>query len=72
MSELPGPLKCRETTAGTITAAAAADALATKSNVKLLVLAHISGRYSDEEILLEATKTFPNSWVPIDFEHIVI
>ena len=33
---------------------------------------HISGRYSDEEILAEATKTFPNSRVAADFDHIVI
>jgi len=35
---------------GHLTAAEAA-ALAETSNVKLLVLTHISGRYSDEEIL---------------------
>ena len=56
---------------GHLTAAAAA-ALAAMSDVKLLVLTHISGRYSDEEILAEATKTFPSSRVATDFDHIVI
>jgi hypothetical protein len=42
------------------------------SNVKLLVLTHISGRYSDEEILAEAAKTFPNSRVAADFDHIAV
>jgi ribonuclease Z len=56
---------------GHLTAAEAA-ALAATSNVKLLVLTHISGRYSDEEILAEATKTFPSSRVATDFDHILI
>jgi ribonuclease Z len=56
---------------GHLTAAEAA-ALAATSDVGLLVLTHISGRYTDEEILAEATKTFPNSRVAIDFDHIVI
>jgi ribonuclease Z len=56
---------------GHLTAAEAA-ALAETSNVKSLVLTHISGRYTDEEILAEATKTFPNSRVARDFDHIVI
>jgi ribonuclease Z len=51
---------------------AEAAALAASSDVKLLVLTHISGRYADEEILAEARKTFPNSRVAIDFDHIVI
>jgi ribonuclease Z len=55
---------------GHLTAAEAA-ALAETSNVKLLVLTHISGRYSDESILAEARKTFP-SRVAMDFDHIVI
>jgi ribonuclease Z len=54
---------------GHLTAAEAA-ALAASGNVKLLVLTHISGRYSDEKILAEATETFPNSRVA--FDHIVI
>ena len=56
---------------GHLTATEAA-ALAKSSNVKLLVLTHISGRYPDEEILAEATKTFPNSRIAMDFDHFVI
>jgi len=56
---------------GHLTAAEAA-ALAASSNVKLLVLTHISGRYSDVEVLAEATERFPNSRVASDFDHIVI
>jgi ribonuclease Z len=56
---------------GHLTAAEAA-ALAAVSDVRLLVLTHISGRYSDEEILAEATKTFPNSRVATDFARIVV
>jgi ribonuclease Z len=56
---------------GHITAAEAAS-LAAANDVKLLVLTHISGRYSDDEILAEAAKTFPNSRVAADFDHIAI
>jgi ribonuclease Z len=56
---------------GHLTAAKAA-ALAATSNVKQLVLTHVSGRYSEEEILAEATKTFPNSRIAANFDHIVI
>jgi ribonuclease Z len=56
---------------GHLTAAQAA-ALAATSNVKQLVLTHISGRYPGEDILAEATKIFPNSRVAADFDHIVI
>jgi ribonuclease Z len=56
---------------GHLTAAEAAT-LAVMSNVKILVLTHISGRYPDEEILAEATKIFPNSRVAIDFDRIPI
>jgi ribonuclease Z len=56
---------------GHLTAADAA-ALASTSNVKLLVLSHISGRYTDEDILAEARKTFPDSRVAADFDRIVI
>lgn len=56
---------------GHLTAAEAA-ALAAASDVKQLVLTHISGRYSDEEILAEAAKAFPNSRVASDFDRIVI
>jgi ribonuclease Z len=56
---------------GHLTAAEAAE-LAAASGVKMLVLTHISGRYTDEEILAEASKTFPNSRVAVDFDHLVI
>jgi ribonuclease Z len=56
---------------GHLTAAEAA-VLAATSGVKRLVLTHVSGRYGDEEILAEATKTFANSRVASDFDHIVI
>jgi hypothetical protein len=56
---------------GHLTAAKAAE-LAATSNVKQLVLTHISGRYPDVEILAEATRIFPNSRVAADFDHIVI
>jgi ribonuclease Z len=56
---------------GHLTAAEAA-ALAARGNVRLLVLTHISGRYTDDEILTEATKTFPNSRVATDFARIVV
>jgi ribonuclease Z len=42
------------------------------SSVKQLVLTHISGRYTDDEILAEARKTFPNSRLAMDFDHIVV
>jgi ribonuclease Z len=56
---------------GHLTAAEAA-ALAASSNVELLILTHISGRYPDAEVLAEATKSFPNSRVASDFDHFVI
>jgi ribonuclease Z len=56
---------------GHLTATKAAE-LAATSNVKQLVLTHISGRYPDVEILAEATRIFPNSRVAADFDHIVI
>jgi ribonuclease Z len=52
--------------------AAQAAALAAKSDVKLLVLTHISGRYTDEEILAEATRTFLNSRIAADFDRVVV
>jgi ribonuclease Z len=42
------------------------------SSVKQFVPTHISGRYTDEEILAEASKTFPNSRLAMDFDHIVV
>jgi ribonuclease Z len=56
---------------GHLTAGEAAT-LAAESGVKQLVLTHISGRYPDEDILAEASKTFPNSRVATDFDHIAI
>jgi ribonuclease Z len=56
---------------GHLTAADAA-ALAAASGVQQLVLTHISGRYPDEEILAEATKTFPNSRIAADFDRILV
>jgi ribonuclease Z len=56
---------------GHLTAHEAA-ALAATSNVKQLVLTHISGRYTDDEILTEARKTFPNSRLAMDFDHILV
>jgi ribonuclease Z len=56
---------------GHLTAAKAAE-LAAISNVKLLVLTHVSGRYLADDILAEAMRTFPNSRVAADFDHIVI
>jgi ribonuclease Z len=40
--------------------------------VKRLVLTHISGRYTDEEILTEATKIFPNSRVAADLDRLAV
>lgn len=56
---------------GHLTASEAAS-LAATSNVKLLVLNHVSGRYPDAEILKEATKTFPNSRIANDFDRIAV
>jgi ribonuclease Z len=56
---------------GHLTAAEAAE-LAAMSDVKQLLLNHISGRYPDEEILAEAAKAFPNSRIAMDFDRIVI
>jgi ribonuclease Z len=56
---------------GHLTAAEAA-ALAAADGVRSLILTHISGRYSDDEILAEATRTFLNSRVAADFDRILI
>jgi ribonuclease Z len=56
---------------GHLTAAEAAE-LAATGDVKQLIMTHISGRYSDEEILAEATKAFPNSRIAGDFDRVVI
>ncbi|RWB73540.1 MAG: MBL fold metallo-hydrolase [Mesorhizobium sp.] len=52
---------------GHLTAAQAAS-LAATSNVKQLILTHISGRYADEEILAEAVRAFPNSRLAADLD----
>ena len=56
---------------GHLTAAKAAE-LAAAAGVKRLVLTHISGRYTDEEILAEATKIFPNSRVATDLDRMTV
>jgi ribonuclease Z len=56
---------------GHLTAAKAA-ALAAASNVKQLILTHISGRYTGDEILAEATGIFANSRIAADLDRIVI
>jgi ribonuclease Z len=56
---------------GHLTAAKAA-MLAVESGVKRLVLTHISGRYSDEEIMAEATSIFRESRLAADFDRLVI
>jgi ribonuclease Z len=56
---------------GHLTAAKAAE-LAAQSNVKQLVLTHVSGRYPEADILAEAAQVFANSRVAADFDHIVI
>ena len=56
---------------GHLTAAEAAR-LAATVNVKQLVLTHLSGRYTDDEILAEAARTFPNTKIATDFDRIVV
>ncbi len=56
---------------GHLTAAKSAE-LAAVSNVKQLILTHISGRYPDEEVLAEATKIFPNSRVATDLDRLAV
>ena len=56
---------------GHLTAAEAA-AFAAASNVRRLVLTHMSGRYEDDEILAEAARIFPNTGIAADFDHIEI
>ena len=56
---------------GYLTAAKAAE-LAAAAGVKQLVLTHISGRYTDEEILAEATKISPNSRVAADLDRLAV
>lgn len=56
---------------GHLTASEAA-ALAAMCEVKQLVLTHISGRYTDDDLLAEAKNTFPNSRIAMDFDHIAM
>jgi ribonuclease Z len=56
---------------GHLTATEAA-ALAEASNVKQLMLNHISGRYPDADILAEAASIFPNSRIAADFDRVSI
>jgi ribonuclease Z len=56
---------------GHLTAAKAAE-LAATAGVKRLVLTHISGRYTSEQILAEATKIFPNSRVATDLDRLTV
>lgn len=56
---------------GHLTATEAAS-FAAASNVKQLVLVHMSGRYPDDEILAEATKVFPHTRIAADFDHFVV
>ena len=56
---------------GHLTAAKSAE-LAAAAGVRRLVLTHISGRYTDEEILAEATKIFPNSRVAADLDRLAV
>ncbi len=56
---------------GHLTTAKAAG-LAAEGGVKVLLLNHISGRYSDHEILAEATAIFPNSRIANDFDQVIV
>ncbi|MGY8631210.1 ribonuclease Z [Bradyrhizobium sp. 14AA] len=56
---------------GHLTAAEAA-AFAAANNVGQLLLVHMSGRYRDDEILVEATAVFPNTRIAADFDRIAI
>jgi ribonuclease Z len=56
---------------GHLTAAKGAE-LAATAGVKRLVLTHISGRYSVEEILAETTKIFPNTLVAADLDRLTV
>jgi ribonuclease Z len=56
---------------GHLTAAKAAE-LAATTNVRQLIMTHISGRYPEEEIIAEAKRNFPNSRVAGDFDRIIV
>ncbi len=54
-----------------LTAKQAAE-LALKSNVKQLLLTHISRRYREKDVLAEAQSVFPNSTVVRDFDNYLV
>ncbi len=56
---------------GHITARQAAE-LARDCNVKFLFLTHISRRYREFEVIREARKTFPNTYVVRDLDHFAV
>ncbi len=56
---------------GHLTAAKAAE-LAATTNVRQLIMTHISGRYPEEEMIAEGKRIFPNSRVAGDFDRIVV
>ena len=56
---------------GHLTAAEAAR-FAAETNVRQLMLTHLSGRYEDDEILAEAATIFPNVRIAADFDRIVV
>lgn len=56
---------------GHITARQAAE-LASECHVKFLFLTHISRRYREFEVIREARRHFPNSYVPRDLDHFAV
>ena len=56
---------------GHVTARQAAE-LARECNVKYLFLTHISRRYREFEVIREARRHFPNSYVPRDLDHFAV
>jgi ribonuclease Z len=56
---------------GHITAKHAAT-LALENGVKTLILTHVSRRYRERDIIDEARRTFPNTFVARDLDHYVI
>ncbi len=56
---------------GHMTAAGAAK-LAQEANVKALILTHLSRRYYERDIRLEAQAIFPDTYVARDFDHFQI
>ncbi|MBZ0280958.1 MAG: ribonuclease Z [Anaerolineae bacterium] len=56
---------------GHITAKEAAT-LAAEAGVKTLILTHVSRRYRERDVIEEARRTFPNTYVARDLEHYAI